>query len=101
MKFLNTPMGGTKIVFEAGEQVFFKNIWAPSLAPGINKKTGENIIISNILTDGELYTVKEVIPLNVHKVSDLFRYVISAPFKGQPIDLVVSEVYFKCHTKKG
>ena len=96
MKLLLTPGGGTKTIYDVGEQVTFRNIWAPKgAAYGTDKKSGANLIVSDFIEDGTSYTIKEVIPANVHKMHDLYRYVITATRNNQELDLILSEIYLR------
>ena len=96
MKLLLTPGGGSREVYDVGDTVTYRNIWAPEgAAYGTDKKTGANLIVSDFLENGTSYPVKEVIPANVHKMHDLYRYVITVKKNNQDIDLVLSEIYLR------
>lgn len=97
MKLLQTAGGGTKKIYDIGDQVTYRNIWAPRgfIAQGTDKQSGANLIVSDFLEDGSSYVVKEVIPANVHKMHDLYRYVISVMRNNQELDLILSEIYLR------
>jgi hypothetical protein len=97
MKLLQTAGGGTKKIYDIGDQVTYRNIWAPQgfIAQGTDKQSGANLIVSDFLEDGSSYVVKEVIPANVHKMHDLYRYVISVMRNNQELDLILSEIYLR------
>lgn len=97
MKLLQTAGGGTKKIYDVGDQVTYRNIWAPQgfIAQGTDKQSGANLIVSDFLEDGSSYIVKEVIPANVHKMHDLYRYVISVMRNNQELDLILSEIYLR------
>ena len=97
MKLLQTAGGGTKKIYDIGDQITYRNIWAPQgfIAQGTDKQSGANLIVSDFLEDGSSYVVKEVIPANVHKMHDLYRYVISVMRNNQELDLILSEIYLR------
>lgn len=97
MKLLQTAGGGTKKIYDVGDQVTYRNIWAPQgfIAQGTDKQSGANLIVSDFLEDGSSYIVKEVIPANVHKMHDLYRYVITVMRNNQELDLILSEIYLR------
>ena len=97
MKLLQTAGGGTKKIYDVGDQVTYRNIWAPQgfIAQGTDKQSGANLIVSDFLEDGSSYVVKEVIPANVHKMHDLYRYVITVMRNNQELDLILSEIYLR------
>jgi hypothetical protein len=97
MKLLQTAGGGTKKIYDVGDQVTYRNIWAPRgfIAQGTDKQSGASLIVSDFLEDGSSYIVKEVIPANVHKMHDLYRYVIAVMRNNQELDLILSEIYLR------
>ena len=97
MKLLQTAGGGTKKIYDVGDQVTYRNIWAfrGFIAQGTDKQSGANLIVSDFLEDGSSYIVKEVIPANVHKMHDLYRYVITVMRNNQELDLILSEIYLR------
>lgn len=96
MKLLLTAGGGTKQIYDVGDQVTYRNIFDPQgAAYGTDKQTGANLIVSDFLENGTRYTIKEVIPANVHKMHDLYRYVITVTRNNQELDLILSEIYLR------
>lgn len=96
MKLLLTPGGGTKTIYDVGDQVTYRNIFDPQgAAYGTDKQTGANLIVSDFIENGTRYTVKEVIPANVHKMHDLYRYVIMATKNNREFELILSEIYLR------
>ena len=96
MKLLLTPGGGTKTIYDVGDQVTYRNIFAPEgAAYGTDKNTGANLIVSDFLENGTFYVVKEVIPANVHKMHDLYRYIITVTRNNREFDLILSEIYLR------
>ena len=79
MKLLLTPGGGTKIIYDVGDEVIYST----------------NLIVSDFLEDGTRFLVQEVIPANIHKMHDQHRYIVSANRNGQNIDLILNEIYLR------
>jgi hypothetical protein len=96
MKLLLTPGGGTKIIYDVGDEVIYRNPFAPKyVANGVDRKTSTNLIVSDFLEDGTRFLVQEVIPANIHKMHDQHRYIVSANRNGQNIDLILNEIYLR------
>lgn len=96
MKLLLTPGGGSRPIYDVGDTVTYRNIWgAEGVAYGTDKKSGANLIVSDFIDNGTSYVVKEVIPANVHKMHDLYRYVITVMRNDKPLDLILSEIYLR------
>jgi hypothetical protein len=96
MKLLLTAGGGTKTIYDTGDTVIYRNPFTPTYAAyGTDRKTGANLIVSDFLADGTPFVVQEVIPANVHKMHDQYRYVVSTTRNGQNIDLLLNEIYLQ------
>jgi len=84
MKLLQTPGGGTKTIYDIGDEVTYRNPFAPKyIANGTDRKTGANLIVSDL------------IPANIHKMHDQYRYIVSANRDGQNIELILNEIYLR------
>jgi hypothetical protein len=96
MKLLQTPGGGTKTIYDIGDEVTYRNPFAPKyIANGTDRKTGANLIVSDFLADGNKFIVQDVIPANIHKMHDQYRYIVSANRDGQNIELILNEIYLR------
>ena len=96
MKLLQTPGGGTKTIYDIGDEVTYRNPFAPKyIANGTDRKTGANLIVSDFVEDGNKFIVQDVIPANIHKMHDQYRYIVSANRDGQNIELILNEIYLR------
>lgn len=103
MKLVNASIGGTKIVFEKGDDAVYRNPFAPmhanaikviSFNPEKNEVEGNPIAFDSVAYDGLIFEIKHVIPANVHKPHDLYRYIIeNIDEKGQVQDYLISQTY--------
>jgi hypothetical protein len=105
MKIYNTPNGGTKINFDAGDSIYFKNIWGEhshaygSILEGFDPKSKswneKPCFLERHIQDGTTLIVVSIIPPNVHKLHDQWKYIVACDNKH----FLLSEIYCHCDTR--
>ena len=96
MKILLSYEGGSKTIYDVGDEVTYRNPFAPKyIANGIEQKSGANLIVSDFVVDGTKFLIREVFPANIHKIHDQYRYLVTANRNGQDIDLILNEIYLR------